>query len=59
MTRKTKPAFLRVIEERRREEAARWEQPEEASETEAPVGRVLQEWAPHLWPTKPRRRPWK
>ena len=45
---------------RRREEAARQEQPEEASEpeAEAPQSRVLQERAAPLWPSKKRRPYW-
>ena len=61
MTRK-KNRYLEGLE-RRREEAARREQPEEANEPEAgeatPPSRVLQERAPFLLPSRKRRPPWK
>jgi hypothetical protein len=61
MNRKRKKSqFLKALQ-RRREEAAR-QKPEEANEPEAgaPPSRVLVErGAPLLFPSKPRRRPWK
>ena len=61
MNRRRKSGYLQALE-RRRQEAARQEQPEgtsEPQETEAPTDRILVERPAPLFPNKPRRKHWK